>query len=269
MAVTNQSSLNDGTATYDPWGNVKFADTTGTIPTYGFTGREPDQTDFIYYRARYYDPTIGRFIQRDPIGLRGGTNLYAYANGDPISLNDPDGQAAFYVHAWYAFWTALDRNYGFWDSLRYAWAAAAPDITGFRESLNPSQKYQIPHGAGGMPELGASELSRAQAAGATVLYSVPRLQSPDTSLQGEGIHGFQDIGQHKGEPFIPNGCTGLCALWEGAKHIAKDLFPSTEQRSAIKSNTELAFDIIEGKIGSTPADVGPYTSGGISEKPPK
>ena len=41
---------------------------------------------------RWYDPATGRFLQRDPIGIRGGTNVYAYVNNAPTGLVDPDGQ---------------------------------------------------------------------------------------------------------------------------------------------------------------------------------
>ncbi len=89
MAATNNSGGTDATQRFDAWGN-KVA-STGTTPHYGYTGREPDETGLIYYRARYYDPTLGRFTQRDPIGLIGGVNRYAYALGSPISYTDPLG----------------------------------------------------------------------------------------------------------------------------------------------------------------------------------
>ncbi|MGB2987892.1 MAG: RHS repeat-associated core domain-containing protein [Phycisphaerae bacterium] len=41
--------------------------------------------------ARYYDPLIGRFLQRDPIGIRGGLNVYAYVRNAPTIRIDPDG----------------------------------------------------------------------------------------------------------------------------------------------------------------------------------
>ncbi len=43
------------------------------------------------YRARYYDPNIGRFISEDPIQFVGGVNFYAYVKNNPINLTDPFG----------------------------------------------------------------------------------------------------------------------------------------------------------------------------------
>jgi 3D (Asp-Asp-Asp) domain-containing protein len=44
-----------------------------------------------YYRARYYDPSPGRFVSEDPIGFAGGANLYEYANNRVANLDDPFG----------------------------------------------------------------------------------------------------------------------------------------------------------------------------------
>ncbi|MCL5059795.1 MAG: RHS repeat-associated core domain-containing protein [Candidatus Thermoplasmatota archaeon] len=76
---------------FDAWGN-KTQSAGASIPQYGYTGREPDATGLIYYRARYYDPSIGRFISRDPIGLQGGLNQYAYVSNDPVNATDPSGE---------------------------------------------------------------------------------------------------------------------------------------------------------------------------------
>ena len=89
--LTNAAGAVALTRQYDAWGNL---DADGIQPGYAFTGREWNG-DFpiglYYYRARYYDPKIGRFISEDPIGFGGGVNLYGYVEGRPTFFRDPYG----------------------------------------------------------------------------------------------------------------------------------------------------------------------------------
>ena len=57
-----------------------------------------EETGFYYLRARYYDPSIGRFLTEDPAG--DGTNWYAYCGNDPVNFVDPTGM-----------WMEGDENY--------------------------------------------------------------------------------------------------------------------------------------------------------------
>ncbi|MEN6578743.1 MAG: RHS repeat-associated core domain-containing protein, partial [Phycisphaerales bacterium] len=60
-----------------------------------FTGREFDKdTGLYYYRARYYHPEIGRFLQTDPTGYGDGINWYRYCANNPTNFIDPSGLVA-------------------------------------------------------------------------------------------------------------------------------------------------------------------------------
>ena len=76
---------------YDVYGRVGATD--ANHPNrFMFTGREYDkETGLYYYRARYYNPQIGRFFQTDPIGYGSGMNLYGYCRNRPVVLADPSG----------------------------------------------------------------------------------------------------------------------------------------------------------------------------------
>jgi RHS repeat-associated protein len=52
-----------------------------------------DETILQLLGFRYYDPIVGQFVTRDPIGVAGGVNLYSYTTNNPLSFNDPSGLA--------------------------------------------------------------------------------------------------------------------------------------------------------------------------------
>ena len=60
--------------------------------SYLFTGREWEyEIGLYYFRARYYDPSLGRFISADPIQFGGGINFYSYCDNNPVNFIDPYG----------------------------------------------------------------------------------------------------------------------------------------------------------------------------------
>jgi RHS repeat-associated protein len=76
---------------YDAFGNATALSGSFVNP-YRYTGRDYDpETGLQYSRARYYDPTVGRFISEDPIRFEGGIDFYSYVTGNPVNLIDPSG----------------------------------------------------------------------------------------------------------------------------------------------------------------------------------
>ena len=120
-AATDANGVSQGTQEYDPWGAPRTTNTTiSTHTALNYTGQRKDGTGLLYYHARYYDPTLGRFLSADtivpnagglttwpsdatarPFFLLGGAtpgpfnpqqlNRYSYVNNNPIRHTDPTG----------------------------------------------------------------------------------------------------------------------------------------------------------------------------------
>jgi RHS repeat-associated protein len=90
-ALSNPAGALANTYTFDSFGNATASTGTLTNP-FQYTGRDNDsETGLYYYRARYFDPRVGRFISEDPLGVRDHLNMYAYVRNNPINFDDPLG----------------------------------------------------------------------------------------------------------------------------------------------------------------------------------
>ncbi len=90
--LTSQSGTVVQRYTYSAFGKIESQLDANFVQPYTYTSRELDAEIGLYhYRARYYEPEIGRFTSEDPKGFGGGINFYGYVEGNPVNRVDPLG----------------------------------------------------------------------------------------------------------------------------------------------------------------------------------
>jgi RHS repeat-associated protein len=211
--------------TYEAFGRTSVSGATSVSP-FQFTGREHDgPTGLYYYRARYYHPSLHRFISEDPVHFGDeGLNLYPYVLNDPMGFRDPTGEFTLATAALGAgigaavavVSTVISNPKATWTDIGKA--AAVGGLTGFTAGFSFGTSYLVGAAVGA-------------AIGAASDYASQRLTSKDGRIDTLSIF-------ISGVAGAVSGVTGTFALKGGATAVDAFLVGS-----AVATGVELGLRI--------------------------
>ncbi|HUS12636.1 MAG TPA: Ig-like domain-containing protein, partial [Pyrinomonadaceae bacterium] len=226
-ALTNTKGQLVERMAYDGYGNSAGS----TRTRYSFTGRERDSlTGLLHYRARSYDPQLGRFISEDPIGLTGGINQFAYVANNPQNAKDPSGLFEIDVHYYLTYYLALKTGCfsdadarliaeGDWDSDESDWKKPGWGNSIVVINGNPTIFPDLAQRARNVAfhSFGTPAENAARAA---ELLSQARAHGGNPFLFGTYLHFLQDSFSH--ENFAGNDTHGHLAALHHVDHTSTD-----------------------------------------------
>ena len=229
--ISDDSQVVVWDAVYHPFGEVEIV-TNVVENNVRFPGQYADLESGLHYNYyRDYDPSIGRYVESDPIGLRGGLNTFGYAGAQPITYVDPKGTV---------MWRGQFKQYGasfFFGAQVFIFSLESDCINGMKANANvwavgPSfglgfSGSPIDHSASkirlddGLQQLNAYALNGAfvaYQAGATLapinagvgIYNVGRANNPDLVGWGVGLNISIGITITGGSSTVINSSISVC-----------------------------------------------------------
>jgi RHS repeat-associated protein len=124
--LSAQSAKLSANYEYSPFGEtLRATGNAAKLNPFRFSSKYTDETGLLYYGYRYYAPSTGRWLSRDPIEESGGRNLYAFVGNNPVKFSDPLGLAQLWfftgVNSWQggtkytSIGTTVERNWHYWN----------------------------------------------------------------------------------------------------------------------------------------------------------
>lgn len=248
IATANGSGAGTAAYSYGPYGEPNT--TTGI--RFRYTGQQLiGDLGLYYYKARFYSPTLGRFLQTDPIGYADDMNLYAYVGGNSINRNDPSGLFASPWHLYIGYQTGRELGLGVFDSLTLGFFDMAHDVG--TQDMASAHKHSM----------ATPTQSVAQATVATNDWISENLALGTFKGAGNamGANGDAYAGGHEGHQTY-SGMLSLFTTKEGLSHLADDWFPSmTSVNAAINGNVNMLISAGWTKNGPPVGGMGGGTNG--------
>ncbi len=227
LLLTDDTGTGAASYEYEPFGKSEVNGVTAN--SVQFTGRENDQTDLLYYRFRYYHPTLQRFISEDPLRAGVDRNYYSYVSNTPLNLVDPFGLYEEDVHR--DLTVCLAKHAGFSDSAAN-WLGAVNQGVDERRTTSPyysEQARQNWHFT--TPE------RRAELRGAALEGSVDAMGMYLHALQDFYAHA--EFGPERGHLFQGHGPDKTYNDPEKANKMAKDTYNAIREWMEAKTGVHV------------------------------
>ena len=215
---------------YDSFGSIMNDTNPSFSVPFGFAGGlyDPD-TGIVRFGFRDYDPEVGRWTAKDPIGFAGGdADLYGYVANNPVNWVDPSGLLAAPWHFGLSLLAGLKSDMGIRGSLSFAWNSMAVDFAAGSQGFDAAVTAQ--HAMAGVLPDGTRQ-SPQEAINAANKFIQSNKNCGDLA---KAVHAAQDLAtpRHAGQPW-----TGFGWNWNTVSHILGDLFPSPSTIGQAYRNT--------------------------------